>query len=64
MYNYIIGKVTIQENNYIVVENNGIGYTIYVANPFSFEENKESKVYVYNQIVYMVLKVLKKEIYF
>ena len=50
MYNYIIGKVTIQENNYIVVENNGIGYTIYVANPFSFEENKESKVYVYNQI--------------
>ena len=50
MYNYITGKVTIQESNYIVVENNGIGYTIFVANPFSFELEKESKVYVYNQI--------------
>ncbi len=50
MYNYIIGKVTIQENNYIVVENNGIGYAIFVANPFSFELDKETKVYVYNQI--------------
>lgn len=50
MYNYIIGKVTIQENNYIVVENNSIGYTIFVSNPFSFELGKEVKVYVYNQI--------------
>lgn len=39
-----------QENNYIVIDNNGIGYTVYVANPFSFELNKEEKVYIYNQI--------------
>lgn len=50
MYNYIIGTVTFQESNYIVVENNGIGYTIYVANPFSYELNSESKVFLYNQI--------------
>jgi len=50
VYNYIIGKIVMQENNYIVVDNNGIGYTIYVANPFSFELNREEKVYVYNQI--------------
>lgn len=50
MYNYIIGKVTIQESNHIVLENNGIGYTIFVPNPFSFELDKEVKVYVYNQI--------------
>jgi len=50
MYNYIYGKIVMQENNYIVVDNNGIGYTIYVANPFSFELDKEMRVYVYNQI--------------
>lgn len=50
MYNYIIGKVVIQENNYIVIDNNGVGYTIYVANPFSFELEHETKVYVYNQV--------------
>ncbi len=50
MLNYIIGKVVIQENNYIVLENNNIGYTIYVANPFSYELNQELKVYLYNQV--------------
>lgn len=50
MYSYIIGSVVIQENNYIVLDNNGIGYMIYVANPFSYELEKEAKVYLYNQI--------------
>ena len=50
MYNYIIGKIVAQESNYIVVEANKIGYTVYVANPFSFELDSETKVYVYNQI--------------
>ena len=50
MYNYIIGKITLQESNYIVVEANHIGYTVYVANPFSFELDHEEKVYLYNQI--------------
>lgn len=50
MYNYIIGKITLQESNYIVVEVQGIGYTIFVANPFSFELDQEVKVYLYNQI--------------
>lgn len=50
MYNYIIGKVVVQENNYIVIDNNGIGYTIYVANPFSFTMDTETKVYLYNQV--------------
>ncbi len=50
MLNYIIGKVVMQESNYIVVENNKIGYTVYVANPFSFELNSEVQVYLYNQV--------------
>ena len=41
MYEYIKGKIINQESNYIVVDNNGIGYLIYVANPYYFELNKE-----------------------
>ncbi len=50
MYNYIIGKITEINFNSITIDNNGIGYCVYVANPFSFEENKEYKVYIYQQI--------------
>ena len=50
MYEYIKGKVVIQESSYIVVDNNNIGYLIYVANPYSFELDKEYKVYTYQQI--------------
>ena len=50
MYNYIKGSIVLQESNYIVIDNNGIGYTVFVANPFSFELNSEAKVYLYNQI--------------
>ena len=50
MYNYIIGKVTFIECNYIVLENNGIGYQIYVASPFSFEIGSEYQVYTYSYI--------------
>ncbi len=50
MYNYITGKVAFVEANLIVIENNGIGYSVFVANPYSFEEGSETTVYVYNQI--------------
>jgi len=50
MYNYIKGYVKIGENNYIVVENNGIGYQIFVGNPFSFPTDKEVCIYTYCHI--------------
>lgn len=50
MYNYIIGTVTDIIFNAIVLENNKIGYLIYTPNPFAFEESKEYKVYLYQQI--------------
>ena len=50
MYEYIKGKITLQESNYIVVDNNNIGYLIYVPNPYSFELDKEYTVYVYQQV--------------
>lgn len=50
MYNYIKGIVKVQESNYIVLENNGVGYQIYVANPFSFKTQEEITVYTYCHI--------------
>ena len=50
MYEFIKGKVIDVESNYIVLENNGIGYLVYTANPYSFELNKEIKVYIYQNV--------------
>ena len=50
MYDYIKGTVTCLKNNAIVLDNNGVGFLIYVSNPYSFEIGKEYKVFVYQQI--------------
>ena len=50
MYNYIIGKIEEIGSNFITVDNNGIGFNVYTPNPYSFEENKEYKVYLYQYI--------------
>lgn len=50
MYDYIIGKISYIKNNAIVVDNGGIGYLVYVSNPYSFEINNEYKVYIYQHI--------------
>ena len=50
MFDYIKGIITDIKSNSIVVENNGIGYLVYVSNPYAFELDKESKVYIYQQI--------------
>lgn len=50
MYSYIKGVITIIDTSYVVLENNGIGYMIYVANPYSYKENEEVIIYLYQQI--------------
>ena len=50
MYSYIKGKVTEIESKYIVIDNNGIGYLIYTANPYSFDLNSEYTVYLYQYV--------------
>lgn len=50
MYSYIKGIVTEIESNYIVLDNNGIGYLIYTANPYSFNVDESYKVYVYQNV--------------
>ena len=50
MYEYIYGKITDIESNYIALDNNNIGYLIYTASPYSFEIDKEYKIYLYQNI--------------
>ncbi len=50
MYNYIKGKITYITSNYIVLENNNIGYSIKTPNPFSFTEKEETIIYTYLHI--------------
>lgn len=50
MYSYIKGIVTMIEPSYVVIENNGIGYMVYVANPYSYKINEEVLIYLYQQI--------------
>ncbi len=50
MFSFIKGIVRETEKNYITVENNGIGYQIFVANPFGFPIDEEQKVFIYTYI--------------
>lgn len=50
MYSYIKGKVTDQSSNYVVLECLGIGYEIFVSNPFLFKLNEDYKIYIYENI--------------
>lgn len=50
MYNYIKGIITALYSNFIVLDNQGIGYEVYVANPYSFTKGKEMTVYIYQQV--------------
>ena len=50
MYNYFNGKIDCINSDSIVVDVNGIGYQIYVPNPFSYQLNENYKIFVYNHI--------------
>lgn len=50
MYGYISGKITEIDSNYIIVDNNGIGYMIYVPNPYSYQLSREYTIYTYTHV--------------
>lgn len=50
MIEFIKGNVEEIESNYIGLDNHGIGYLIYTANPYSYEVGKEYKIYIYQQV--------------
>ena len=50
MYSYFKGIITEIESNNVTIECNGVGYKIFVPNPFSYELNSEYKIYTYSKI--------------
>lgn len=50
MYSYIKGIIDEVTSSSIVIDNNGIGYNVFVSNPYSFNVGEEYKIYLYNYI--------------
>ena len=50
MYAYIKGIISEIDSNYIVVDNSGVGYMIYTANPYSFNVGEECTIYLYQYV--------------
>ncbi len=50
MYSYIKGLLVDIKATYVVIENNGIGYKIFVSNPYSFKLDEDYKLYIHTQI--------------
>ena len=53
MYAYIKGKIVEKSNNYVIIENNGIGYRIFMsatAIDKIQKENEDIKIYTYYQV--------------
>ena len=50
MYAYIKGKISEVNPTNIVVDNNGIGYEVVVANPYEYHLNDERTVFISQQV--------------
>ena len=50
MYAYIKGNISEINPTNIVVDNNGIGYEIVVANPYEYKQNEEKIIYISQQV--------------
>ena len=50
MYGYISGTIKEIESSYIIIDNHGIGYQIYVPNPYSYLIEKEYTIYTYANV--------------
>lgn len=50
MYYYMKGKVVYIHKDHIVLDCGGIGYQIYVANPYDYKKDMETTVFTYLQV--------------
>ncbi|MBQ2872963.1 MAG: Holliday junction branch migration protein RuvA [Bacilli bacterium] len=50
MYGYIKGIIKDIESNYIIIDNNDIGYIIYVPNPYYYKLDEVYTIYTHTQI--------------
>lgn len=50
MYGYIKGIIKEIESNYIIIDNNDIGYIVYVPNPYYYRLEEKYTIYTYTHI--------------
>lgn len=51
MYEYIVGRITAVTPYYVVLENNGVGFQLFVANPFRYQiDEQQQRIYVYQVV--------------
>lgn len=50
MYGYISGTIKEINSSYVIIDNHGIGYQIYVPNPYSYLLEKEYTIYTYANV--------------
>lgn len=50
LFDYITGRLSFIDPAFIVVENNGIGYSIITANPFSYTNQLDTEVCIYTYL--------------
>lgn len=50
MYGYIKGIIKEIESNYIIIDNNDIGYIVYVPNPYYYKLEEKYTIYTYTHI--------------
>ena len=50
MYGYIKGTIKDIESNYVVIDNNDIGYIIYVPNPYYYKLDEVYTIYTHTQV--------------
>ena len=50
MYGYIKGTIKEIESNYVIIDNNDIGYIIYVPNPYYYKLEQNYTIYTYTHI--------------
>ena len=55
---YINGKVTYSNKNYIVLEANSIGHKIYINDSMAFDNNQLYRIYIYIKKFLKIIKVI------
>jgi Holliday junction DNA helicase RuvA len=50
MYGYIKGIIKDIESNYVIIDNNDIGYIIYVPNPYYYKLDEVYTIYTHTQV--------------
>ncbi len=50
MYGYIKGIIKEVNSDHVIIDNNNIGYIVFVANPFVYHLDEDTIIYLYNHI--------------